>query len=131
MSAQCHKAGLTCEHSLTLYCKPLCRGIKQPKKLATHELGLPVGPMLLWWLHASLLQVALTRQGMPAKALQAVRMLLASEQLHSQRSAADFAKQIDPLHEESCLQVLPIAADDLNISNHPHFSSLSHLYSTV
>ncbi len=87
--------------------------------------------MLLWWLHASLLQVALTRQGMPAKALQAVRMLLASEQLHSQRSAADFAKQIDPLHEESCLQVLPIAADDLNISNHPHFSSLSHMYSTV
>ena len=49
---------------------------------------------------------------MPAKALQAVRMLLASEQLHSQRSAADFVKQIDPLHEESCLQVLPIGADD-------------------
>ena len=39
-------------------------------------------------------------------------MLLATEQLHSQRSAADFVNQIDPLHEESCLQVLPIAADD-------------------
>ncbi len=48
---------------------------------------------------------------MPAKALKAVRMVLASEQLHSQRSAADFAKQVDPLHEESCLQVMLIAAD--------------------
>lgn len=54
----------------------------------------------------SLEQVALTRQGIPAKALQAVRMLLASEQLHSQRSAADFTKQMDPLHEESCLQAV-------------------------
>lgn len=43
---------------------------------------------------------------MPAKALQAVRMLLAPEQLHSQRSAADFEKQMDPLNEESCLQVM-------------------------
>ena len=86
-----------------------------------------------WWLDPPLLQVALTRQGMPAKALQAVRMLLASEQLHSQRSAADFAKQIDPLHEESCLQVLPIAADDLNIRQSPPslFKSFPHVFYCV
>ena len=49
-------------------------------------------------------------------------MLVASEQLHSQRSAADFTKQMDPLHEESCLQVLPIAAD----AKHQTMTILSH-----
>ncbi len=43
---------------------------------------------------------------MPTKALQAVRRLLASAQLHSLHSAADFEKQVEPLHEESCLQVM-------------------------
>ena len=51
------------------------------------------------------LQVALTKQGMPPKALQAIRMLLASRNLYSSHSVADFEKQIDPLHEETCLQV--------------------------
>ena len=51
------------------------------------------------------LQVALTKQGMPPKALQAIRMLLASHNLYSSHSVADFEKQIDPLHEETCLQV--------------------------
>ena len=55
--------------------------------------------------HAVTLQVALTRQGLPEKALQAVRMVLAPAQLLQQRSAADFRQQVDPLHEESCLQV--------------------------
>ena len=52
------------------------------------------------------MQVALTKQGIPAKALQATRMLLASQQLHGQKSAADFEKLIDPMHEETCLQVM-------------------------
>ena len=51
------------------------------------------------------LQVTLTRQGLPQGALQAVRMLLASDQLYQQHAAADFAKQVDALHEETCLQV--------------------------
>ena len=50
-------------------------------------------------------QVALTRQGLPEKALQAVRLLLAPAGLMEQHAAADFQKQVDALHEESCLQV--------------------------
>ena len=50
-------------------------------------------------------QVALTRQGLPEKALHAVRMLLAPARLTEQHAASDFQKQVDALHEESCLQV--------------------------
>lgn len=50
-------------------------------------------------------QVALTRQGLPEKALQAVRLLLAPARLMEEHAAADFHKQVDALHEESCLQV--------------------------
>ena len=50
-------------------------------------------------------QVALTRQGLPEKALQAVRLLLAPARLMEEHAAADFHKQVDGLHEESCLQV--------------------------
>lgn len=49
--------------------------------------------------------MALTRQGLPEKALQAVRLLLAPAGLMEQHAAADFRKQVDALHEESCLQV--------------------------
>lgn len=59
---------------------------------------------LLTW-YACDNQVALTRQGLPEKALQAVRLLLAPARLIEQHAAADFQKQVDALHEESCLQV--------------------------
>lgn len=62
----------------------------------------------------ALQQVALTKQGMPAKALQATRMLLASQQLHGQKSAADFEKPVDPMHEETCLQAVKDICMTLN-----------------
>ncbi|KAL3142083.1 hypothetical protein ABBQ32_004708 [Trebouxia sp. C0010 RCD-2024] len=57
-------------------------------------------------LSVALQKVALTRQGLPDKALQTVRMVLASAHLLEQHSAADFRQQVDALHEESCLQAL-------------------------
>lgn len=59
---------------------------------------------------ARALQVTLTKQGIPAKALQAIRMLLASKQARSQKSAADFEKQSDLMHEETCLEVIAMAS---------------------
>lgn len=50
-------------------------------------------------------QVELTRQGLPKKTLQAVRLLLAPQDLYKQHSVADFQKQVDALHETSSLQV--------------------------
>ena len=57
-------------------------------------------------------QVALTKQGIPAKTLQAVRMLLAPQDLYDQHGVADFAQQVDAMHEESCLQVLLCRSQD-------------------
>ena len=58
---------------------------------------------------------------MPAKALQATRMLLASQKLHGQKSAADFEKPVDPMHEGTSLQVTlstDLSLVSVNESNH-------------
>lgn len=53
------------------------------------------------------MQVNFSKTGMTETAMQAMRMLTASEALFSKHSVADFAKQVDPLNEETALQVNP------------------------
>ena len=52
------------------------------------------------------MQINFSKAGMPPASMQAMRMLTASEALFSKHSTADFAKQVDPLNEETALQVI-------------------------
>lgn len=50
--------------------------------------------------------MSLSKTGVSDPTLQAVRMLTASDNTFLKRSAADFAKQVDPLNEQAALQVM-------------------------